>query len=76
MYCIFIVVAEQACTKLVKHTPRITQFEADLQELKGKLSFSKRCNNGADSWYTIICEKCDSLNRQSASGNVCGGEMI
>lgn len=47
-----------------------------MQELKGKLDFSKRHNNVADSRFSKVSNECDSLNSEIRSGGVCGGERV
>lgn len=36
----------------------------------------ERRNNAADLWYFMVSDERDSLKRQTASGEVCSGEMV
>lgn len=60
--------AEQGRSNCAEHTARLAQLEGGLHELKGRLDFSERCNNVADSSYSMLCDECDSIRCQIASG--------
>lgn len=54
---------------------RIACLKGNLHEVRVKLDFAEHCNNGADSRYSMLSNKCDLVKHQSSGGGVYSEEM-